>query len=98
MSLIYLKKLILKSKVSSRLSTKRYKHINNIFQPLLNKPENKNDNFKILELGCAQGKDFLRHSNNENFELFGVDINIYTDRSKSFSFIQSDLDVNFYLQ
>ena len=88
MNLFYLKKLILKSKLSNYLSVRRYSLLNKFYKPLL---ENKtNGNFKILEVGCAQGKDFLRHSSNKSYELTGVDIDIYTDRNKKFSFIQSD--------
>lgn len=88
MNLNYFKKLILKSRLSNYLSTRRYFLLNKIYQPLLEK--NTSGNIKVLEVGCAQGKDFIRHSINKNYELIGVDIDVYTDRNKNFEFIQSD--------
>ncbi len=87
MILLYLKKLIIKTKLSLFLSKRRYNKIKKIIHPLEQK---RTEDLKILEIGCAQGKDFIRHTNKQSYELYGVDITSYKDKHSDFTFVLTD--------
>lgn len=46
---------------------------------------------RVLEVGCANGKDFIQFlQNDQRFEIWGVDIQDYTPVEEKFQFILAD--------
>lgn len=45
---------------------------------------------KVLEVGCANGKDFIQFLENESFEIWGVDIDSESDAGDNVNFVLAD--------
>ena len=45
---------------------------------------------KVLEVGCANGMDFIRFTNDKDFDISAVDLNYYEFERKDVKFYQAD--------
>lgn len=86
-----IKKLLLRINLNKWLSRRRLRIIN----LLVSEDLTSGSRFKkVLELGCADGKDFIRFcADNQEIEITGIDIVDYGFRQSNFSMIVSDAEM-----
>jgi ubiquinone/menaquinone biosynthesis C-methylase UbiE len=73
-----------KSKGATYWKKRRFNKIMNRINLSSDKP------IKILEVGCANGKDFIQFIDKNKFEIYGVDLNTDDKLSKEINFVQAD--------
>lgn len=78
----------LKTGLSKKLKARRFHELDAMCDYKLTKPTHK---VRILDVGCAQGKDVLSFmKKNENIDLYGLDIKEYDMINKDVTFIIGD--------
>lgn len=86
-----IKKLLLRINLNKRLSRRRLRIINQLVSEDLTSGSKYQ---KILEVGCANGKDFVQLcASNQEIEITGIDLDDYGLRQSNFSMIVSDAEV-----
>jgi len=86
-----IKNLFLKLRINYRLSYSRLQKLNRAVGADLTKPNGRYN--KILEVGCANGKDFIQFCrSNDEVELVGLDIQDYGLEQSNFEMIVGDAE------
>jgi ubiquinone/menaquinone biosynthesis C-methylase UbiE len=87
----YIIKILYKKKIVNKLSYNRLQHILSLLNiDLLNNKELK---LRILDVGCANGKDFVQFFRDyHNLEIYGIDIKDYGIIQNNFSFVKCDAE------
>jgi ubiquinone/menaquinone biosynthesis C-methylase UbiE len=79
-----------KTKFAKKLKYRRLNQFDNILNNKLFDPTWLKDK-KVLEIGCANGKDFIQFFNGfEGLEITGLDTDIYNFEQTNVSFVQAD--------
>jgi ubiquinone/menaquinone biosynthesis C-methylase UbiE len=90
MLLPLIKKLLLRIKLNKYLSQRRLRIINQLVSEELTKGGKYQ---KILEVGCANGKDFVQLcADNHNIQITGIDVDDYGLRQSNFSMLVGDAE------
>ncbi len=80
----------LKTGISKKFKQRRFDKIDKMCNHQLTTPSKK---IKVLDVGCAEGKDMLRFiKKNPNIELYGLDIKKYDMINKDVTFIIGDAE------